>query len=146
VPSPCAGKDTEATSAPPNPAPNWKEAEDILEGLGEPGAHARDLIQQLLNRDPAERRLFVKGIKSHPFFEGVDWLAIQTKQAPADMAPPPPYTLATNTKEDMEDMTQSVAFDINLITGAQPAHAQPAFDAIHEKKMPTLGDIDGPKR
>ena len=52
-------------------------------------------------------------------------------------APPPPYTLATNTEDEMKKMTTSVIMDINLITQEQPAHAQPAFDAIHEADPPS---------
>lgn len=45
---------------------------------------AKDLIQHLLVSDPAER-LSIEAIKSHTFFEGVDWEGIFESAAPSTL-------------------------------------------------------------
>lgn len=45
---------------------------------------AKDLIKQLLTKDPTLRIGFnsIEEIKSHPYFEGVDWTTVQSSRVP----------------------------------------------------------------
>ena len=45
-------------------------------------AEAVDLIARLLHVDPDKRLCGLEAIKAHPFFEGVDWDSVATKQRP----------------------------------------------------------------
>ena len=107
------------------------EALQQLEAQGERGAHTKDLIQSLLVRDPAERMAFVRQIKRHPFFDGVDWDAVVIKEAA--VPPPPPGALNISTPEDMAMLTTSIELDLDLIAEGQPTHSASRFDAIHTK-------------
>jgi 3-phosphoinositide dependent protein kinase-1 len=42
----------------------------------------KDLVQKLLQSDP-EQRLSIAAIKSHAFFDGMDWDSVYTSNAPA---------------------------------------------------------------
>ncbi|BAF15068.1 serine/threonine-protein kinase OXI1 [Oryza sativa Japonica Group] len=48
----------------------------------------RDLIARLLEKDP-EKRIGARGIKAHPFFNGVDWDRILRVARPPFIPPPP---------------------------------------------------------
>eukprot|EP00897_Mesotaenium_endlicherianum_P000310 jgi/Mesen1/1027/ME000121S00104 len=53
--------------------------------------HAKDLICKLLIRNPEERlgsRYGAAEIKEHPFFAGIDWPLIRSKQVPVPQVPP----------------------------------------------------------
>jgi len=90
------------------------EATAALESQGERGEHAKDIIKKLLNRDPLERRAFVRTIKSHPFFDGIDWYAIQIQQA--EVEEPPDWSLAANTTEVRTIITLAMSLPMFIYT------------------------------
>jgi 3-phosphoinositide dependent protein kinase-1 len=69
-------------------------------------AIARDLITKLLVLDPAER-LSIDGIKSHPFFQGVQWGKGLWKQRPPKLRPYNPQTQEANMTERPRQEQQS---------------------------------------
>jgi tRNA A-37 threonylcarbamoyl transferase component Bud32 len=60
-----------------------------LEFTDEFSPEARDLITQLLDRDPTKRLQDVEKFKAHPFFKGVDWVACFNRQITPPFVPDP---------------------------------------------------------
>jgi hypothetical protein len=80
---------------------------------------AEDLIGKLLNRDPYER-LGVNGaeeIKSHDFFQNLDWAAMMRKEVPPAFRPNVTSEISVENFDaefTSEDITQSVVPKSNL--------------------------------
>ncbi|CAG8789261.1 13938_t:CDS:2, partial [Dentiscutata erythropus] len=76
---------------------------------------AKDLISKLLNQDP-EKRPTVEEIKTHPFFNGIDWEHI--RQQPAPFVPNPEdeqdtsYFEARNSRADIRRLSSGNLEDI----------------------------------
>lgn len=53
-------------------------------------AHAEDLIRRLVDRDPSARLANGAAVKSHKFFDGVDWHSVLRRELCAPPLKPPP--------------------------------------------------------
>lgn len=86
-------------------------------------ASARDLLQGLLRRDP-RTRLGANGvaeIKSHPFFEGIDWEAALRRE----LQPPAPYVRTRTAKKlKPEDV-------LDILSDVSDTHKIPQWSFIH---------------
>lgn len=88
---------------------------DGNERLSSVSAAARDFIRQLLQRDPAKRLGSAdedgsqSSIRSHPFFEGIDWEALLHFRVKAPLPPPlcPPPGLFLDGTEEVDGGTGS---------------------------------------
>jgi len=68
---------------------NIQKCEEIK--FNKPGidSKAKDLIEQLLTKEPSLRIGYesIEEIKSHPFFEGVDWSSVSRSKVPYNPTP-----------------------------------------------------------
>ena len=63
---------------------NIQKSQDITFTKPNIDAEAQDLIKQLLTKDPTQRIGFngIEEIKSHPYFEGIDWTTVRSSKVP----------------------------------------------------------------
>lgn len=112
---------------------------------------ARDLVQKLLVLDPAER-LPIPGIKSHPFFNGVQWGKGLWKQKPPRLRPhnphAPPRTGEMNgpsVRSHQDSMPPPVAKPPSKSSSTNNANSttpRPQTRLITELAPPSQLDID----
>lgn len=85
---------------------------------------ARDLLEGLLKRDPRQRlgANGVADIKSHPFFEGIDWEAVLRRE----LHPPPPILRSRPSKKlRPEDV-------LDILSDVSERHKVPQWSFIHQ--------------
>ena len=63
---------------------------------------AQDLIKGLLQRNVSKRKEFISTLKSHPFFDGINWETISTEEAPYN----PVTTTWTTSGSDVQPILQ----------------------------------------
>ena len=87
-------------------------------------SEARDLLEGLLKRDPRQRlgANGVADIKSHPFFEGIDWEAVLRRE----LKPPPPFLRSRPSKK----LRPEDVFDI--LSDVSERHKVPQWSFIHQ--------------
>uniref|UniRef100_J3LZ40 non-specific serine/threonine protein kinase n=2 Tax=Oryza brachyantha TaxID=4533 RepID=J3LZ40_ORYBR len=91
----------------------------------------RDLIARLLEKEP-EKRIGARGIKAHPFFNGVDWDRILRVARPP-FIPPPPDNEDDGEVLDVEKVVQEVF----------AANDGGAVPGVAEKPLPEEGGAAG---
>ena len=70
---------------------------------------AANLLKQLLEKDPEKRLQEAKQIMSHPYFAGMDWDRLYSKQIP------PPYIPLVSSATSLENISEDfVNQDVNL--------------------------------
>ena len=111
-------------------------------------AVARDLVQKLLVLDPA-KRLPIAGIKSHRFFDGIEWGKGLWKQKPPRLRPYKPYARDThsNTSRQTQDSTSALSKlpsskPSQSAPTSVPAQSRPQPRVITELAPPSQLDID----
>ena len=63
---------------------NIQKSQEIVFTKPNLDVKAQDLIRQLLTKDPTQRIGFhgIEEIKSHPYFEGIDWASLNSSKVP----------------------------------------------------------------
>ncbi|KAG0053943.1 hypothetical protein BGZ83_000169, partial [Gryganskiella cystojenkinii] len=101
---------------------------------------AHDLINKLLNRDPAQRPSPTE-LKAHPFFQGVDWLNIRSQEAPFIPSPndntDTSYFDARNARPDIRRLSNGNIADISSGNVGIPEESQdPAYMKEQQRSDP----------
>lgn len=92
---------------------------------------AIDLLKKLLVRDPAER-ISMDGVRSHPFFETIDWEKLEAKEVEPPFIPPT-RELMQNVHEHFRNMNvdETIGDDRKAVNGKKALTIANSSDESH---------------